>query len=1003
MLILRFAKAKLEEQGHEPVAKRFWMTDLRMVPITLTAVLTILVSLAAVASDDAGTRDLLIKKLGLVQSSLPQNDPSSVAVTLRLADLLSERARVNSMDELNQGCTECKSGTADRKKALQFYREAVARAPLATKPKVLIQMGHLSQMNGLESEAIKNYTEALGLNPSAEVVAEANLAIAEIHFKARNFALAQTFYDKVIGSPAAASKGLAAYRKAWCNFNLGKLTEAQAALVTILQTPSLLTRSASTTTQVDPQFHEEVSRDYVTFLSKGELTQAKAESLFTLSPAATKVQNVQSLAYEAERIGRKTEALSIWKYIFGHLDNVEDRVAAHTSQAQLNYDLGDKAKSLEHYTLAIDGVANANNCKSAQCDEVRRRLRQFIVNWHQSEKKNPSVELLSAYTKFTALYPADSDMQIFAGQLSLERKDFAAAEKFYDQAIVSLSTSRGDPKKLDSALLAMLEVGELSKNEATINKAYQQYLNFSPTQTKRFEVNYQLARNEYEAGRYEVAATALKELALNLQGDLKVRKQAADLALDSLALLKDNVRLQAWSSEFSTIFNDADYLNIAQKAVLTTAAELAKTDERAAYIELTKFTPAKASSEDRVKFLKNKIILSQKLSLFNDALSAADELLKQPGITEEDRTIGWTTKAEIAELRLDFAGAVIALDNLKAGAAPEAKALKLALFAELAGQSSAERYQTYLRLSKNTESNAMVAAQLIRSSKSPLKDLEKFKGHLAGSPELAAQVSAEVLAKNYNSVLANTILKDPKIRNTPAGQLVSRVEFLRGFDVAKSKLTAATLDTSSDRKLTSSIKTRVALLDQVEAKTKQAIESGDWTSQFVSIDTLAKESERFYQELMSAPMPQGLSQEDEIQYLSLLSAQATPFQSKASEAKLKVEQFESSDWVTAVRQSWKSIELRPLVSRELEALKQVTNSAKKTELAELTTPTQEATASGMPSVTEITSARKQVFEQPNSRSALEHLLGVEQKAQNKAMIQYLQTRISQLSPQKGSL
>ena len=963
-----------------------------------------LVGFAAHAADDSGTRDLLIQKLSLVQSSLPQNDPSSVAVTLRLADLLSERARVNSMDELNQGCTDCKTGIADRKKALQLYREAVARAPLATRSKVLIQMGHLSQMNGLESEAIKNYTEALSLNPSAEVVAEANLAIAEIHFKDRNFAVAQNFYDKVMSSPAAASKGLAAYRKAWCNFNLGKLTEAQAALENILQTPSLLTRSASTTTQVDPQFHEEVSRDYVTFLSKGELNLAKAESLFKLSPASTRVQNVQSLAYEAERIGRKTEALMIWKYVFGYLDKLEDRMAAHTSQAQLNYDLADKAKALEHYTLAIDGVTNANNCNSTQCDEVRRRLRQFIVNWHQSEKKNPSVELQSAYTKFTALYPTDSDMQIFAGQLSLERKDFAAAEKFYDQAITSLSASKSDPKKLDSALLAMLEVGELSKNDATINKAYQQYLNFSPTQTKRFEVNYQLARNEYEAGKYEIAATGLKSLALNSSGDLKIRKQAADLALDSLGLLKDNVRLQGWSSEFAAAFNDPDYLNITQKAILTNVAELAKTDERAAYVELTKFNPAKASSEDRIKFLKNKIILSQKLALFNEALSAADELLKQPGLSEEEKTVGWTTKAEIAELRLDFAGAIVALDRLNNGTAPEAKALKLALFAELAGQPSAERYQTYLRLSKNTESNALVAAQLVRSSKAPAKELEKLKIYMTGSPELLAQVYAEVLAQQYSPAMAATVMKDAKLRTTPAGKTIARVEFLKAFDVVKSKITTAVLDTSSDRKLSGSIKSRVAMLDQVEAKTKLAIESGDWTAQFVSIDTLAKESERFYQELMSAPVPQGLSQEDEIQYLSLLSAQATPFQAKASEAKLKVEQFESTDWVTALKQSWNSTELRPLISYEVAALKQVTNSTKKTQLAELTITSRETSASGMPSITEITSARKQVFEQPKNKSALEELLAVEQKAQNKAMVQYLQTRLSQLaSTQKGSL
>lgn len=974
------------------------MTVLRLVTVVIFGVLLGSLSVSAFA-DDAS--DLLIKKLGAVQATLPQNDPSSVAVTLRLADLLAERARVNSMTELSQGCVDCKAGADDRKKALQLYKEAYARAPIPTRAKVLIQMGHLSQLTDNESAALKYYSDALALNPSPEVTAESNLAIAEIHFKNHNHQAAKSYYEKVLDNPSAASKGLAAYRKAWCHFNLGNLSEAQTSIETILKTPSLLTRGSTTTAQIDPQFQEEVSRDYVTFISKGDITQAKVESLFNLSPAASRVQNVQSLALEAERIGRRKEALMVWTFVFGHLANAEDRVASHASQAQLFYDLGEKTQALEHYTAAVEGVSNTQTCSSKQCDEVRRRLRQFVVSWHQSEKKNPSQELQTAYEKFIAKFPADLDMQIFAAQLSVERKDYIAAQKYYVGAIDNLAQTKADNKKLETLLLALIEVGELSKSEQASTQAYQKYLSLSPVQTKTFEVQYQLAHNTYEQGKYEAAAVELRNLAINPKGDAKIRKQAADLALDSLALLKDNARIQTWSSEFSGMFKDSDFANISQKAVLTSAAELAKTDERAAYVELSKFNSQKSSQDDRLKFLKNKLILANKLSLYGEALATADELLKQPSLADEDTQMAWGTKAEISELRLDFGSAITALDHVNSPKlTPDAKALKLALFAELANQPSGERYQTYLKLSKNAESNALVAAQLVRGSKNPAKEIEHLKIYLNTNPELLAQLYAEVLAKQYSPAMAQNILKDNKLKATPAGKVVSRVEFLKAFDGVKQKIAAAKLDTTNDRKLAASIKARIALLDQVEAKTKQALESGDWTSQFVSIDTLAKESERFYQDLMSAPVPQGLTGEEESQYLNLLAAQAAPFQSKAAEAKIKVEQFDKSDWMPTLKQSWALQELRPLIINEVEALKMI--STKKDELDQFTLNSREtAQADPAPSIADITAARKSVFEQPKSQTALEHLLAVEQKAQNKPMIQYLQTRLAQLS--KGAL
>ena len=57
----------------------------------------------------------LIEKLERVNANLAPQDPSKIAVTLRLSDLLAERARIASMKDLESGCTVCTAGEADRR------------------------------------------------------------------------------------------------------------------------------------------------------------------------------------------------------------------------------------------------------------------------------------------------------------------------------------------------------------------------------------------------------------------------------------------------------------------------------------------------------------------------------------------------------------------------------------------------------------------------------------------------------------------------------------------------------------------------------------------------------------------------------------------------------------------------------------------------------------------------------------------------------------------------
>ena len=108
-------------------------------------------------AENSDTRSLLIDKLQKVYLNLSPDDSSRQAISLRLADLYAERARLDAMKDLNSGCTACVAGKLDREKALRLYRQGVEKASESEKYKIWIQIGHLNEISGFESDALKAY------------------------------------------------------------------------------------------------------------------------------------------------------------------------------------------------------------------------------------------------------------------------------------------------------------------------------------------------------------------------------------------------------------------------------------------------------------------------------------------------------------------------------------------------------------------------------------------------------------------------------------------------------------------------------------------------------------------------------------------------------------------------------------------------------------------------------------------------------------------------------
>ncbi len=978
---------------------------------------------------DAKTRDLLINKLTQVYSTLAPADGARTALTTRLADLHAERARQEAMAELQAGCTVCNAGTEDRKKALRYYQEVLPKLSDAQVAKVLPQVGHLYQMTGQEKLAVETYEKVIKDGKQPEAVSEAHLSLAELGFKKRNFDIAKDHYAKVLSIPQSSSKGLAAYRISWCEFNLGNLDASIQGLKKVLTTPELSSRTATGgVVQVDKQFQEEVSRDLATFLARRPVSKDDAKMLFELSPEAVKLPNVVYLAGETERLGQGKSAIELWRFAQERQSKPRLKVEGHIRIAQLEMEQKNPRAAGQEFDLAMNLWGTAiGSAEDDQAKEMKARLRKLVLDWNRAEKKSPSDELTASYKAYLTTFPQEADMTVWSAQVHRERKEYSHAVELYSRGAKLYSdsvksTAKAEDKKtsaegLENALLGAIETAEISKDNGLLVSAYDAYLALSVDKKREVEVLYQKANIVYQRQEYSPAAEQMRTIAFMTSAKspdaLKIRMQAADLALDALVLLKDDEKIEKWAKDFAGLFpkEAAEYAKVARKSVLTQSAALAgsagaatQADYEKAWTVLSRFDLSTTTAEDKIAYLKNRLILAEQTKRFAEARDAADQLLKIAGSTAEDKQYALSRKAWLAELILDFETALAATEQiLPTKDVPEdQRLLKLAMYADLANKDTRPYLSKYLGVSKDEDKQLTIASQLVRESKEPLKELERQKAVLLKKPELYAQLALENAASLEKVEIAKAALAQKGVVGTNPGRLLSRMVILDEVVQQKAKFAAHVVDGSNQKKLAATLKARIGMIEALEKTAGKAVDSGDWTTQLVSLDFLAKESERFYSEILSLPMPAGLSPEDEQQYLGLLSQQAAPYQIKAQDVKKKVDEFWSNK--SAVQALEKSLvssagALRSMVVKEIKLLASVAPASSKVELESLANRP-EANAAVKPNLVQIEQARQAVREDPLSSARLEALLGLERQAGRIGMVSYLEGRIQNAGSSK---
>ncbi len=937
---------------------------------------------------NTATQDILIQKLTQVYLSLPESNETKIKMTLRLADLHAERGRIKAKSL--EACATCDSGVSDRKKAIEYYRAALPQIHGEQIQNVWIQIGHLHEVLSENNKAMEAYKKVIALENSP-MRAEAQFSLAEIHFKNRDFVTAQKLYLDTMTSSTFKRKGLATFRSAWCFYNRGEINKAIQSLDQLLASPELLSRGGDSSASADQGFQSEVAKDFTVFVAHSSNVNSDwIQKVYQYSPTPTRIENVSFLAKELERLGRIEQAQKAWQMVVNETSDPQIRMEGLVYLAGLQLKINQAPQALPLLKKAFSHWSSLASCREARvCDELKVRLRTIVFDWNRVEQKNPSLELLEAYQGYFTVVSDQPQAFELASQVASHNKEFALALEWNLKAH-SLTTSKEDQERL---LLKRVEIAEVSKNPELLDQAQTFYLSKSSLKKHSSDIRYQRAQKSYEAKDFQKASTEFKALALHPATPGKLKAQAAELALDSLVLLKNDHLIETWAKEFAVVLPEKSQRmrQLASQSVLSQTAALSEkeTDADAAWATLSRFDVTSADAERLKSYHQNRIILARKLKKFSEMEQSLRSYLGLKNLTEKEHTFALENKVWLSELQLNFDEAYQSYKKLNTK-----NWLETARLADLAEKNSRDYYIKSLTTIKDESLGLTICEKLVRDQKSMGSDLKMCLPHFNKDKNRFAALLLDIYGNQKKPKDLLSLLSQYQVAETPSAGALRRLLIFQEGESKVALLQKHKLDGRTSQ-IARSLKTRIDLITDFERTISKATEMQDWLTQTVFLSQLKSQYMGFFNELLGLPTPQELSVEEQQEYLTLLSQQAAPYKEKADQIQFKLDELWKNQ--AAIDQVYadfhkSSRTTQSLLAPPLEKLSQI----EKPKGHDFGLVYRGDESRKVPSLGLLEMARQEVKSSPLNQKALKKLIQLETERGYKPMIIYLNSRLKLL-------
>ncbi|HEY8269514.1 MAG TPA: hypothetical protein VIG33_01390 [Pseudobdellovibrionaceae bacterium] len=979
------------------------------------------ISIAYAEKMNTQTQDMVIERMERIVSAMEKSDKSWLPSQQRLADLLSERARLRFMQEVEANCDACKGSKADRLKAVSIYENLLQEVKVNDHGPILFQLAHLHEMAGQPDAAIALFEriikEAKAKKISKDIVSHSQASLGDLLFQKGKFKEAYTHYKISLKDTNLKGRGLVIYNMAWCEFNLDKLNSGITTMEGLLKRPDLIVRENSdgsgeaNGTKYDPVFHADIVRDLATFYARRPITNKEITSYETFAPKEKRKELLLLFASEADRLGQKKAAAAIYNhYLEDTTLSQEERLEAFVKLAQVNYDGGDATKSTQDFAKAA--LEFQKNCKEAEkCQELGKTMKHYVTEIHRAKKLKPDADLLNSYLIYNKTFPNDTEMAQLGAQVADDMGKHAIAMQFLRTVSDRKSAL---PQSQQTALVSELSVAEKSKNPVLQKAAYEHYLAVSPQGNKSFEVRYQMAYMTYQQKNYREAAQAFNTLAMDKSGSAELRKKSADLSLDCLVQMKYEDSLEDWAWQYSTAFPQAkaEYETMARKALLNRVARIAN-DKNSSNGELKKALQqmqsanmASAKPADKVIFYTNLSVLAQRLGEEGILINSLQTLVSLPGVSADRREESLGQIVSYYEKKLDFKNAYHTALRMKfSKISLKDKELRLGTLADLATLKPQKHYHASLNAGLKGESARSVRSRLVLLSTNPTRELKAQADELAKDPGLLNEITLLVYARTGDGKALKPVLARRELHSRTAPNFIDKQGFYKEVASFKEQISRHQLSSRSDSSLQRTIKERVKLLKSTDTFLANSLKFKDVTAQLMVLNMISTENERMVRDLVALPIPPKLTASEQKQYLDILKLKSKPYFMKAKVAQQREsEVWDHSPAIPQLLKDYESVrpELKKYLHRELTLLAalskdksgSVNNGKMRSRIVDALNENSSSTWSNQWS--DLVNARKNVAENPESMSDIEKLKNLETKIGHPLMPSYLEARLSRL-------
>ncbi|WP_413557010.1 tetratricopeptide repeat protein [Bdellovibrio sp. HCB209] len=954
------------------------------------------------------TQDLVVGKMERVLSAMDSKDPSWVPTQQRLADVLAERARSRFMLEVEANCDGCKGSKADRQKAIQIYENLLSKIQLNEHGPVLFQLGHLYEMAGQTDKSIELFEsivkDSKKKSISPEIVSRSHAELGDLYFQKQKFKDAKKNYVIALKDRKLQNRSLVIYNMAWSDFNDDKLVSAIKTLEGLLGKPELITRDTEAGSTYDPVFHADIVRDLGTFYARRAITIKDIARYEVLSPKEKRKELLLNFAQEADRIGQKQAAHDILsRYLDQEGLTDTETLEAFVRMAKINYDRGQAAQSTQDFAKAAK--AFKNTCKDpSKCEDLKKTMKSYVTELHRSKKLKPDQDLLNSYVIYSNTFPEDTEMTTRGAQLAMDMGKPAVAAQLYRAISDNSSLSE---KERQNALLNEVAAGEKSGDIAIQKAAYINFLKKGKDEGKTFEVRYQMAYLSYQQKELKEAAVAFNQLANDKDGKPELRKKSADLALDSLAQLKNDEQIQELANDYAKLFPNhrAEFEATSRKALMNQAAALAnnpnssKSDMRTVLKRISATNLAATKSDEKLLFYSNEAILAQKLGeeeVYVQALNKQIAVAELPAAKKEallEQLTGYYEK------KLDFANAYkTALRLTMPKVSDKDREFRLGTLADLANLNPERHYRASLRAGLKGDRALVMRTRLVLLSKNPVAELKNQAPELRRKPVLLNDTALLVFARTSNANGLKSVLDMKEIRNRSAAQFIQKQPFYNKAQTFRSQIAVHMIVAKSDKQMQRGISERIKLLSKADGLLTEANRTRDIAAQLMVLEIMAQENHRMVRDLANLPMPKGLTPQEQAQYIDILKQKSKPYLWKAKFAEQREQDLlNNSPALAQLAQDYASArpEVQNILKREMTIIAQLQMTGK------MKSAVMSALNSSPVQTSDLASARKSVAAEPNNAAEIVKLKSLETKMGHPLMVSYLEGRLNQLQRGKS--